>query len=121
MVIASASIAGLFLPVKKNNNIYLDGGYTDNLPFKSFEFSRFKTIGINVTPTRITDRLLKKERYFIAGLMICSVSNTKNTRKQIKYMFDIEEVFNFSVFDFKNQDKIFKVGYDFMIEKLKGL
>ncbi len=111
-VVASCSIPMIFSPVKINNDLYADGGLTDNLPIKPLEDFEYDIIGVNImgdgsgkTPdsfAKLVDRTID----------IVAWQNTKRALSKCRYPINITEAQKYGIFDFKKVDELVELGYN---------
>lgn len=79
----SISIPFLFTPIKYNNNLYVDGGLTNNLPIEYFKDELEKTLVISLTSNKVYNELDSIEKY-IYCILKCSFSSI-DIEKVLKY------------------------------------
>jgi NTE family protein len=111
-VIASASIPIIFEPVIINNFTYVDGGLLNNLPVAPLrDHCRF-LIGVYVDRN---DELKEirgfkniAERVFRLGIQ----QNANPSMKLCDLLIEPEGCRDFSTFDFRKADEIFRAGYE---------
>ena len=106
-VIASSSLIPVFSPYKIEDKLYIDGGFSDNLPVtpcKNYDF----ILAINVNPP-ISFKNSFLGNLYRAGYIMLN-SNIKCSKKLASKYVELKECGNYSIFDTKNFDKIFKIG-----------
>lgn len=107
-LLASSSLIPVFAPMKIDERLYIDGGFTDNLPVAPCEESDF-ILAINVNP------ILKFKNTFLGNLYragyILLNTNIKYSKDRADKYVEIKECGNYSIFDLKNFDKIYEAGY----------
>ena len=120
-VIASASIPVIFRPVVIDNIQYVDGGVMDNLPVKPVEDNCNFLIGSFVNAAGYSGTLSGliniAERTFL-------LSMTREINLKIK-KFNLfiapPELRKYKVLDPEKSDKVFEIGYNSTVEKLKQM
>lgn len=113
-VLASSSIPFVFKPVEIDGNKYADGGIMDNLPVKPLMEECDKVIAISISPIKETndlDNLIK-----IASRTFQLSVNAQNNELQKKCTLFIEPegIRTFDLFDVKQADELFQLGYDYV-------
>jgi len=107
-LLASSSLIPIFEPYQIDGKIFIDGGFTDNLPVKPCLKSDF-ILAINVNPP------LKFKNSFFGNLYragyIMLNTNIKHSKKFANKYIEIAECGKFSIFDTKNFDNIYNVGF----------
>lgn len=117
-ILASCAIPILFKPIKLDEDIFIDGGVTNNLPIEPLQQACDKIIGVSVCPHIYRERVdgIKDiaERVFHLA-----VWNTMEHRlKQCDIAIEIEGAFPFGIFDLKQSPELFKIGYNTTIQKI---
>ncbi len=114
-VMASCAIPGIFTPVKINDTLFSDGGVLDNFPIKPFENSEFPVVGSYVSkPAQRTKKELNSTLKLLvqAGyLMTYTAEKHKFNKVDVIMEFPL---YNYSVLDTKNVDKIYNDCKEFM-------
>jgi len=108
-IIASSSLIPIFAPYKIENKFYIDGGFSDNLPVtpcKNYDF----ILAINVNPPIQFKNSFFGNLYRAGYIMLNS--NIKYSKKLANKYVELKECGNYSIFDTKNFDEIFKIGED---------
>ncbi len=112
-LIASASVPVLFNSVEMESHTLVDGALLNNLPVEPLMTICDKIIGSHVNKLEeisgVNMRLSK-----LAVLERCfhmSIANSVYSRGQHCDLFMEPELFNFGMFDTKNADTIFEIGY----------
>jgi NTE family protein len=108
-VIASSSLIPFFPPVKIEDRLFIDGGYSDNLPNIVHSNEIFNvSVNVNNIPKEIslsvpaiTKRLL---------LMIMN-SNIRESAKRADIFVNVDSLTEMSLFDFEKIDFAFEQGY----------
>ncbi|MEO8861427.1 MAG: patatin-like phospholipase family protein [Ginsengibacter sp.] len=112
-LVASASVPVLFNSVEMDSHTLVDGALLNNLPVEPLMTICDKIIGSHVNKleeiSSVSMRLSK-----LAVLERCfhmSIANSVYSRGQHCDLFMEPELFNFGMFDTKNADTIFEIGY----------
>lgn len=110
-VVASSSIPVVFHPVKINDHLYVDGGLLNNLPIEPLKQHDLKIIGININihgpQDGIDDIFSITKRIFDLALW----ANTESRFNQCDLGIDIQESYEFGIFEFDKYQELFDVGY----------
>lgn len=110
-VIASASIPGLFTPVKMNNALYADGGILDNLPVRPLKEKCKKIIGVHVNYTGPEDKIgsamsiVERSFHLSIGARIAEMAN------ECDLFIEPEELQNYRLMDMSRGREMFDIGY----------
>lgn len=126
VVVASCSIPLIFTPVHLNGANLVDGGLTDNFPVELIRSRCRHLIGMNVNPIGVQKRRnLSGTLERIFQMAISTGIQQKAT--QCDLFLEPSQLSDYSVFDTKKADEIFRIGFDetmkhrHAIEKMAGL
>ncbi len=110
-MLASSALVPFFAPVHYQNKVYVDGGFCDNLPSHPLKGSCDYIIGINVNPffTRIRDSF---KGHISRSIFIMLNNNVKAGKKECDLFLEIKEMGRYSIFDLKNFELFFNLGYN---------
>jgi len=103
-VIASSSLIPFFKPIKINNILYADGGYTDNMPVEPFKDSLETKISINVN-NMYGNKLLRNLAFIVMN------SNIRYSIEKSDIFVNIDNLEGMNLFDFKKMNFAIKQGY----------
>ncbi|WP_432410098.1 patatin-like phospholipase family protein [Rasiella sp. SM2506] len=120
-VLASSAFPGLFTPILINKIPYVDGGVLNNFPIEPLKNSCDSIIGVYVNPLEeITPNQLKHS-YQIANRAYDISFNSRciNKFKEVDILIAPNELEKFGIFNLKNIDAIFEIGYKAAIEVLE--
>lgn len=110
-VVASSSIPVVFHPVVINGYTYVDGGLLNNLPIEPLQEQDLKIIGININvhghQEQFDGMFSITKRIFDLALW----ANTESRFLQCDLGIDIQETYNFGIFDFDKHQELFDAGY----------
>lgn len=110
-VVASCSIPIVFIPMEIEGHYYVDGGLFANFPVSYIRNDCEKTIGVNVSPV-ISMKYDKSLKYIIERTMDYMVgANTTEERRKCDYLIESDEISEYSLFDLKHGEEIFRKGY----------
>ena len=120
-VLASCCVPVLFNPVHVNGEVYVDGGMTDNLPSKSIRHKCNLLIGSHCNFVS-SEFDVKNFRSVIERSLLMAVSgNTTVSKELCDILIEPPGLANISVFDVKNAELLFNVGYEFLIKNYSKL
>lgn len=111
VLMASSALTPVFAPIKHMKNIFIDGGFGDNLPVAPLRKICKKIVGINVNPVSKTVR-----NTFVSNtkraLFLMFNANTKESKKLCDFYIECEKMKGLSIFDTKIFDGAFEIGYE---------
>jgi NTE family protein len=118
-LVASASVPVMFTPAVIGDQMYIDGGITDNLPLHPIEGKCRKMIGVHVNPVgeekNVTSIMRIAERSFHLAMAI--------TIEQKIPKFDLyiepDQMKTIGLMDVGRSQEIYNIGYEYTRELLK--
>ena len=120
-VLASCCVPVLFNPVHVNGEVYVDGGMTDNLPSKSIRHKCNLLIGSHCNYVS-NEFDVKNFRSVIERSLLMAISgNTTLSKELCDILIEPPGLANISVFDVKNAELMFDVGYQFLVKNYSKL
>ncbi|WP_332919642.1 patatin-like phospholipase family protein [Persicobacter psychrovividus] len=108
---ASATIPVLFPPIMINDQQYVDGGLTNNLPVEPLLAHSARTIGVHVNHNMVLPKIsgLKAIAERVYQL---AVYQTVNPRMQAcDLIIDPVDARKYGTFDFNRADELYEIGY----------
>lgn len=110
-VIASCSIPLIFTPVSIQGLTMVDGGLTDNFPVDPAAERCQKLMGIHVNPIGIQKK--KNLSGILERIFQMAISTgVKSKAEKCDIFIEPKELSQYSVFDTKEAEKIFRIGYE---------
>jgi NTE family protein len=109
--IASSTITPLFEAKKIDDKLYIDGGFSDNLPVKPLKKYSEKNLAININPLRGEDLDSFKD-LLIRTILIMIRSNSMGAKKLSNAYLEIKGVANMHLFNFSEIDSAYESGYN---------
>jgi NTE family protein len=110
---ASCSIPVLFSPVEINNQLYVDGGLLDNLPYKPLIGKCDKIIAINIlgygTTNKVGNLVEVAARTFELSVSI----NKELTQKQCDLLIEPVSLEGYNILKTGDAEELFRIGYDY--------
>ncbi len=117
-VIASCSVPIVFTPMEIDGHHYVDGGMFVNFPVSVIRKDCWRVVGIDVSPV-ITMKYDRSFKYIIERTMNYMVgANTVDEIKRCDYMIGSKDISQYSLFDFKYAQEIYRKGYDMTVKYL---
>jgi len=112
-VLASASFPGVFTPTEIDGAHYVDGGTLNNFPVEPLKSECDKIIGVFVNPLkRISINDLKHSYTVIErAFRIKSAYESTSKFSDCDLVVYPEDLVNYGIFDMKNVEAIFNLGY----------
>ena len=110
-VLASSSIPVLFKPQKINENIYVDGGLTNNLPIEPIKKKCKKLIGVNVNPLEENPDLSGLKNIAIHSFHISIASSVNDKKDSFDVYIEPQELRKYGYFNVKESKALFEIGY----------
>ena len=111
LMLASSALVPFFAPVEYHGDVYIDGGFCDNLPSHPLQQTCDYAIGINVNP--FFSNIKNSFKAHISRSMFIMLNhNVKAGRKECDLFMEIEEMGRYSIFDLKNFELFFDLGYN---------
>jgi len=109
--IASSTITPLYEAKKIGEYMYIDGGFSDNLPVRPLKSYYEKNLAININPLR-GEELNSFKSLMIRSILIMIRSNSMPSRRLTDAYLEIKGVANMHLFDFSEIEMAYKAGYD---------
>jgi NTE family protein len=110
LMLASSALVPVFAPIEYEGKEYVDGGFCDGMPVYPLKDISDFVISINVNPFFKTAK-----NSFLSHLtrgMFIMLTNNINMGKSMSDMhLEIEKMGRYSIFDLKNFDLFFEIGY----------
>lgn len=110
-VVASSSIPVVFHPVVIKGHTYVDGGLLNNLPVEPLLEKNLKIIGVNINIHGYQDQFdgmfSITKRIFDLALW----ANTESRFLKCDLGIDVQETYEFGIFDFDKHQELFDAGY----------
>ncbi len=117
-IVASCAVPVIFKPVLMHNITYVDGGVLNNLPIEPLQHRDMKIMGVSICPHEELERVKGireiSERVFQLNVW----SNTEYRLKQCDVALEVEDSFNYGMFDVKKSEELFRIGYDCAMKKM---
>ncbi len=111
MMLSSCALVPIFAPIKVDGKVYADGGICDNLPALPLMDVCDKIIAINVNPISSHIRYSFKG-HFQRAMFLMLNANVEVSKKMCDLFVEIEQMGYYSIFDLKNFDLFYEIGYN---------
>ena len=120
-VLASASFPGLFSPIKMKQGLYVDGGVLNNFPVELLQKDCDQVIGVylNLYKTKTQAQLKHFHNIIERSITIGAVQADIQKFSACDILVAPHALSQFALFDKRNIDAIYKIGYDSMKAALK--
>jgi len=109
--IASSTITPLYEAKSIGDHLYIDGGFSDNLPVKPLLSYYEKNLAININPL-IAEKLESFKSLLIRSILIMIRSNSMPAKQLTNAYLEIKGVANMHLFEFSEIDKAYQAGYE---------
>ena len=110
-VIASASIPGLFAPVRINDALYADGGILDNLPVSPLKAKCKKIIGVHVNYIGPEDEIGNAMSIVERAFHLSIGARIAETANECDLFIEPEELQDYRLMDMSVAQEMFDIGY----------
>lgn len=119
-IVASCSVPIVFSPMEIDGHFYVDGGLFMNFPVSVIRKDCIKVIGVDVSPV-IPMKYDKSLKYMIERSMNYMVgANSALERCHCDYLIESKSISQYSIFDLKHADIIYKKGYELACDYLES-
>jgi NTE family protein len=110
LILASCALTPVFAPVEYAGETYIDGGFYDNLPAAALGSVSEKIVGINVNP--MFESLPKGfKKRLMKSLFIMLNANVREGKRLCNLYIEPHDMSRYSIFDIKNFDIFYEIGY----------
>ena len=117
-LIASSALIPIFAPVEVEGEVYIDGGFGDNLPVRALPGENF-TVAINVNPLNARFKPTFTG-HFKKACYILFNNNVKHSIPLADRFVQIEEAGKFGILDKKHLRVIYEIGKEQALRDQKG-
>jgi NTE family protein len=119
-VMASSAIPLVFNPIHINNQIYIDGGLTNNLPADVLRPICDLVIGVNIVPMMdvSNDELLSFKDMGLRTFEIAIWQNTQHALPYCDVVIDVKTLRKINILNVGNADEIYQWGCEAALEKI---
>lgn len=111
-ILSSCSLYPLFKPYEKDGKIYIDGGFTNNLPYEPLKEKVDKIIAINVNPLWSVEYkklgMIKKLKRILMFLFYANIATRVD---QVDLFIEPKAISKFNILDTSCFDECFNMGY----------
>lgn len=110
---ASASIPVLFSPVEIEDQLYVDGGLLDNLPYKPLLESCKKLISVSISPVQELKELDGLISIAARTFQLSVSAERESAEEECDIFIEPPRLSEFDLLDTSSADEIFNVGYEY--------
>lgn len=111
-LLASASIPVIFKPIIIGEELYVDGGITNNLPVNVLKPHVDFTIGVNVNPVGISNQNSNMKDVLERTMLMVINYQTKEQAKLCDIFIEPDGLSPFKVFSLSKAKEIYEIGYE---------
>ena len=111
LVLASSALTPIFAPMAYEGEVYIDGGFYDNLPAAPLQEQCDKIIGINVNPMFESVPKSFKQRLY-KSLFIMLNANIREGKRLCDLYIEPPEMSRYSIFNTEEFDTFYTIGYE---------
>ncbi len=108
---ASASVPGIFNPIKDKKMIYVDGGVLNNMPAQPLKEVCDVVIGSDVLPFRHMKKQLRSRDVLLQSIRMSLHNNSAEGRELCDFLIEPTAIEKFNEFDFEDYQSIYQHGY----------
>ncbi len=120
-IVASASIPGLFTPVKINGELFSDGGIMDNFPVAPIRDLCDRIVGINLMPGGGILQSGRLKTIFSATMHLhAGNAGNKTYKNQCELLIEPQKITRFGFLGNRQRKKLYALGYHTAKEILEG-
>ncbi len=116
-LLASSAIPVVFHPVDIDGDDYVDGGIVNNLPVEPLRKQCDLLIGSHSNAVDENYQTGGFRSVMERSFLIAINCNVLSRKKYCDVLFEPPQLKHYRVFDFSKSDIIYKIGYDYAIEK----
>ncbi|QKF83406.1 patatin-like phospholipase family protein [Halarcobacter ebronensis] len=114
LCMASSALIPLFRPISYKDMYLIDGGLFDSVPIKPFDKNSYEIIAIDLFPKKIKDEKIRRVTLFKSlqrKLFVQLHENHNFTILNTNQYLTSLEIWDYSMFTFKELEECFKLGY----------
>ena len=109
---ASSALVPVFKPVEYQGRVLVDGGFFNHMPYKPLKKYDLPLVGVNLTPLVKKPSRKRFMSYLKKVMAIRMFIAAESQRGEYDYYISNDEILKYSIFSFKNFDKLFELGYE---------
>lgn len=117
-LLASCALPLLFRPVVIDGSTYVDGGLLNNLPVEPLLKVCDKIIGSSVCPHEERTKVNGRRNVVSRCLQLAIWNKVQPRLKQCNVVLEIDESYRFNMFDLKQSDALFEIGYNATMNRM---
>ncbi|WP_373070367.1 patatin-like phospholipase family protein [Sulfurimonas sp.] len=108
---ASSALVPVFKPVDYSGRVLVDGGFFNHMPYEPLKKYSQPLVGVNLNPIVKKPSRKKLMSYLKKVIAIRLFITAFSQKDEYDYYISDDEIINYSIFSFKNFDKLFEMGY----------
>jgi len=109
---ASSALVPVFKPVEYQGRVLVDGGFFNHMPYKPLKKYDLPLVGVNLNPLVKKPSRKRFMSYLKKVMAIRMFIAAESQRGEYDYYISNDEILKYSIFSFKNFDKLFELGYE---------
>lgn len=109
---ASSALVPVFKPVSYSGRVLVDGGFFNHMPYEPLLKYNTTLVGVNLNPIINKPSRKRFMSYLKKVIAIRLFITAYNQRDKYDHYISSDEIINYSIFSFKNFDKLFEMGYE---------
>ncbi len=118
-VLASSSIPILFVPVKINGHLFVDGGVLDNIPIEPIKSDCEKIIVCNISPINPKEGFKNLIHIATRTFYMSVNANMAKVKKYATYYVEPKGIDQYEILSRTHAGELFELGYQAMRAQLK--
>jgi NTE family protein len=120
-IMASCAIPILFKPVEIDGDLHLDGGLMNNLPIEPLQVDCQKIIGVGICPHHYNTAVSGITEIGLRSFHLAIWNTMEHRMNSCDVAIDVLEVEKFWMFDFKNVQGLYDIGYKAVMDQKEEL
>jgi NTE family protein len=117
--LSSAALTPVFPPVMYENKKLIDGGTINHMPIEPLAQYGYKLVGVNLHPIYEENVPNSMVAIFKRAVFLGTFRNSFEAKNKCDVYISSPQLENYSLFSFKNLDKLFALGYSDAVEMFK--
>ncbi len=114
-VIASSSIPVLFSPVKIGDDLYVDGGLFDNIPYTPLTGKCERLIALGLTPVHDTHEFNNLVEIGARTFHLMVNLTKRGVKENCDLFLEPDKLDRYQILDTEPADELFEVGYEYVM------
>ncbi len=120
-VLASSSIPVLFSPVQIGDDIYVDGGLLNNLPYEPLNQYCKKLIGVNANPLGYEKDFNNLVDIAQRTFQLSVASNIMDKKEKFDLLIEPPALNRYNILRLSKAEELYEIGYEFTKQTLRNV